>query len=167
MKCFDLVRWVFSKARRNDFEFFCVILWGIWNDRNNLVHSQKSKSAALVLDHALFLLQEFQTFLSSVSSQFPKPLSSGMVGRIPPPHGSLKLNCDAAVRVLSNSVYLGPAGPLICDIKALCKDVGVFSCQAISRSRNVMAHMLTSFALSSMKNHVWLDIRPSFLASVS
>ncbi|KAL5744797.1 hypothetical protein ACOSQ2_027913 [Xanthoceras sorbifolium] len=235
MKCFDLLRWVFSKSSRADFEFFCVVLWNIWNDRNSLVHLQKVKYAESLLDHAGFYLAEFQNTLASVSPLVPRPVCSGSVGWSPPPCGSLKLNCDAAVRidknfigvgaairdsfghvvvasshllsgffspeigeflalreglllashhslqvslietdasnvaagVLSKSVCLGPAGAIVNDIKALCKIVGVSSCQAISRSRNGLAHMLASFALSSMEDHVWLDVRPSCLFSGS
>ncbi|KAL5779809.1 hypothetical protein ACOSQ2_010546 [Xanthoceras sorbifolium] len=171
MKCFDLLRWVFSKSSRADFD---------------------------LLDHAGFYLAEFQNTLASVSPLVPRPVCSGSVGWSPPPCGSLKLNCDAAVRIDKNFIGVGAAirdssghvvvasshllsgffSPEIGEFLALREGlllashhslqvVGVSSCQAISRSRNGLAHMLASFALSSMEDYVWLDVRPSCLFSGS
>ncbi|KAK1592332.1 hypothetical protein Q3G72_023255 [Acer saccharum] len=41
------------------------------------------------------------------------------------------------------------------DISSLCKDVGVFSCKAISRCGNGLAHNLVSLAVSSPRDQLW------------
>ncbi|KAK2651634.1 hypothetical protein Ddye_011490 [Dipteronia dyeriana] len=51
------------------------------------------------------------------------------------------------------------------DISSLCKDVGVFSCMAISRVGNGLAHNLTSLAISSLRDHLWQGYCPSFLCA--
>ena len=38
MQCNDLIRWMFSRFSVSDFEYFCVILWSVWNNHNLLVH---------------------------------------------------------------------------------------------------------------------------------
>ncbi|KAL5832096.1 hypothetical protein ACOSQ4_017450 [Xanthoceras sorbifolium] len=67
------------------------------------------KSAESLLDHAGFYLAEFQNTLASVSPLVPRPVCSGSVGWSPPPCGSLKLNCDAAVRIDKNFIGVGAA----------------------------------------------------------
>ena len=52
--------------RKADFEFFCMILWNLWNDRNSLVHSMKSRAAGDILDGATNYLQEFQNTVASM-----------------------------------------------------------------------------------------------------
>ncbi|KAL5779709.1 hypothetical protein ACOSQ2_010446 [Xanthoceras sorbifolium] len=54
-----------------ELEEFCMILWGVWSDRNAVCHSKSPR----------------------VSADLPR--SSPW---LPPPAGSLKLNSDAAVK---------------------------------------------------------------------
>ncbi|KAL5776649.1 hypothetical protein ACOSP7_009575 [Xanthoceras sorbifolium] len=54
------------------------------------------------------------------------------------------------------------AGPVIDDIKALFKMVGISSYLAIPRSKNGMAYSLASLALSSIEDRFWLGERPCF-----
>ncbi|KAL5820848.1 hypothetical protein ACOSQ3_022730 [Xanthoceras sorbifolium] len=67
-------------------------------------------------------------------------------------------NVVAAVNDVS--VSFCKASPVISDIKAFYKVVGVSSCLAIPRSRNGLAHSLASLALSSMEDQLWLGVRP-------
>ncbi|KAK0592641.1 hypothetical protein LWI29_022791 [Acer saccharum] len=48
MGCFDLIRWIFGKVKKEVFELFCVILWGLWNERNEFVHAGKVNSAVVI-----------------------------------------------------------------------------------------------------------------------
>ncbi|KAL5738556.1 hypothetical protein ACOSP7_031317 [Xanthoceras sorbifolium] len=53
--------------------------------------------------------------------------------------------------------------PIVNDVKALFRDMGVSNCHAIPRSRNGMAHSLASLAFSSKDEFCWFNPEPSFL----
>ncbi|KAK2648339.1 hypothetical protein Ddye_015828 [Dipteronia dyeriana] len=58
------------------------------------------------------------------------------------------------------------AGFILDDVKALCEEVQVSKCQAISRSWNTLAHNLASVAVSTGRDRMWQDICRVSLSSV-
>ncbi|KAL5862002.1 hypothetical protein ACOSQ4_003298 [Xanthoceras sorbifolium] len=84
---------------------FCLILWGIWFERNVVIHSKNPSLNADLVSWSLSLLSEFQGTqkVFGFPSQPPgQPCSDPW---LPPLAGSLKLNTDAAVK--SGSSVLG------------------------------------------------------------
>ena len=72
---------------------------------------------------------------------------------------------NVAVMLNSNSSYLRDAMFIISDIQALRSDVGAFSCQAIPRESNSLAHGLANLAFSSGKEMQWRNADPSCIPS--
>ncbi|KAL5789913.1 hypothetical protein ACOSQ2_004801 [Xanthoceras sorbifolium] len=216
ISCFDLILWVFVRAKRAEFEEFCMILWGVWSDRNAVFHSKSPRVSADLVSWSLSLLREFQGTQRVFGSPSQPPRQPCSASWSPPPAGSLKLNTDAAVKsgfsvmgsgavvrdsqgkvvAASAKPLLGffPAeldellalregllvakelsliiewveldaanavarifnscpssfmDPIVSDIKALFRVVGVSNYHVIPRSRNGMAHSLASLAFSS------------------
>ncbi|KAL5784931.1 hypothetical protein ACOSQ2_007323 [Xanthoceras sorbifolium] len=56
--------------------------------------------------------------------------------------------------------------PIVNDVKALFRDMGVFNCHAIPRSRNGMIHSLAFLTFSSKKEFCWFNLEPSFLVGL-
>ncbi|KAL5832174.1 hypothetical protein ACOSQ4_017528 [Xanthoceras sorbifolium] len=98
ISCFDLILWVFVRAKRAEFEEFCMILWGVWSDRNAVFHSKSPKVSADLVSWSLSLLREFQGTQKVFGSPPPPPRQPCSALWSPPPAGSLKLNTDAAVK---------------------------------------------------------------------
>ncbi|KAK1554535.1 hypothetical protein Q3G72_013669 [Acer saccharum] len=73
---------------------------------------------------------------------------------------------NVVYEVNSNRFLSSIAGPVISDIKALFRDVGVINSQAIPRNRNVVAHTLASLAFSSYEDKTWLFEKPDCIASL-
>ncbi|KAL5756816.1 hypothetical protein ACOSQ2_021562 [Xanthoceras sorbifolium] len=74
-----------------------------------------------------------------------------------------------AVNVVSGvsdgDFFFSPVGHVVNDIRALYKELGVVSSLAIPRVRNSLAHSLASLALSSKKDQLWLNCKPSVFSS--
>ncbi|KAL5788181.1 hypothetical protein ACOSP7_005130 [Xanthoceras sorbifolium] len=101
-------RWLVSKVNSLAYELFCSLIWSVWNDRNLLVHSKKVRSAEEIVSSASFLLQDFQHSMDSLAAvPLVKFVALAVSRWEAPPPGSLKLNCDAAVKVDSPCVGLG------------------------------------------------------------
>ncbi|KAL5775011.1 hypothetical protein ACOSP7_012568 [Xanthoceras sorbifolium] len=233
ISCFDLILWVFVRAKRAEFEEFCMILWGVWSDRNAVFHSKSPKLNADLVSWSLSLLREFQGTQKVFGSPSQPPRQPCSASWSPPPAGSLKLNTDATVKSgfsvmgsgavvrdsqgkvvaasakpllgffpaelgellalregllvakelsliigwveldaanavarISNSCPSSFLDPIVSDIKALFRVVGVFNCHAIPRSRNGMAHSLASLAFSSKEDFYWFNPEPSFLVGL-
>ncbi|KAL5753791.1 hypothetical protein ACOSP7_022011 [Xanthoceras sorbifolium] len=233
ISCFDLILWFFVRAKRAEFEEFCMILWGVWSDRNAVLHSKSPRVSADLVSWSLSLLREFQGTQKVFGSPSQPPRQPCSASWSPPPAGSLKLNIDAAVKsgfsvmgsgavvrdsqgkvvAASAKPLLGffPAelgellalregllvakelslfiewveldaanavariskscpssfmDPIVSDIKALFRVVGVSNCHAIPRSRNGMAHSLASLAFSSKEDFYWFNPEPSFLVGL-
>ncbi|KAL5788264.1 hypothetical protein ACOSP7_005213 [Xanthoceras sorbifolium] len=92
ISCFDLILWVFVRAKRAELEEFCMILWGVWSKRNAVCHSKSPRFSADLVSWSLSLLREFQ----GTQKVFGSPVQPPRQPRSPPA-GSLKLNTDAAV----------------------------------------------------------------------
>ncbi|KAL5758330.1 hypothetical protein ACOSP7_020941 [Xanthoceras sorbifolium] len=55
--CNDSLIWHFDK---NGEYFFCMILWGVWSERNAVCHSKSPRVSADLVSWSLSLLREFQ-----------------------------------------------------------------------------------------------------------
>ncbi|KAL5737824.1 hypothetical protein ACOSP7_030585 [Xanthoceras sorbifolium] len=228
-----MILWVFVRAKRAEFEEFCMILWGVWSERNAVFHSNSPRVSADLVSWSLSLLREFQGTQKVFGSPPPPPREPCSSPWSPPPAGSLKLNTDAAVKpgcsVLGsgavvrdsqgkvvaasakpllgffpaelgemlalreglllakelnlfiewveldavnvvarvfNSLSSSVMDPIVSDVKALFRAVGVSNCHAIPRSRNGMAHSLASLAFSSKEEFCWFNPEPSFLVGL-
>ncbi|KAL5773835.1 hypothetical protein ACOSQ2_013759 [Xanthoceras sorbifolium] len=212
---------------------FCMILWGVWSDRNAVFHSKFPRVNADLVSWSLSLLREFQGTKKVFGSPYQPPRQPCSASWSPPPASSLKLNTDAAVKSgfsvmgsgavvrdsqgkvvaasakpllgffptelgellalregllvakelsliiewveldaanavarISNSCPSSFMDPIVSDIKALFRVVGVSNCHAIPRSRNGMAHSLASLAFSSKEDFCWFNPEPSFLVGL-
>ncbi|KAL5811773.1 hypothetical protein ACOSQ3_026723 [Xanthoceras sorbifolium] len=111
---FDLILWVFVKAKRAEFEEFCMILWGVWSNRNAVCHSKSPRLSADLVSWSLSLLREFQGTQKVFGSPLQPPRQRCSAPWSPPPAGSLKLNTDAAVKSgFSGKVVAASAKPLL------------------------------------------------------
>ncbi|KAL5738692.1 hypothetical protein ACOSP7_031453 [Xanthoceras sorbifolium] len=75
----------------------------------------------------------------------------------------VELDAANVVARVFNSCPSSFMDPIVSDIKALFRDVGVSNCHAIPRSRNGMTHSLASLAFSSKEEFCWFNPEPSFL----
>ncbi|KAL5783938.1 hypothetical protein ACOSQ2_006330 [Xanthoceras sorbifolium] len=233
ISCFDLILWVFVRTKRAEFEEFCMILWGVWSERNAVCHSKSPRFSADLVSWSLSLLREFQGTQKVFGSPLQPPRQPRSSPWSPPPAGSLKLNSDAAVspgyfvmgsgavvrdsqgKVVAasakpllgffpaelgellalreglllakefnliiewveldavnvvarvfNSLPCSVMDPIISDVKALFRDVGVINCHVIPRSGNGMAHSLASLAFSSKEEFCWFNPEPNFLVGL-
>ncbi|KAL5771380.1 hypothetical protein ACOSP7_015534 [Xanthoceras sorbifolium] len=179
ISCFDLILWVFVRAKRAEFEEFCMILWGVWSDRNAVFHSKSPRLSADLVSWSLSLLREFQGTQKVFGSPLQPPRQRCSAPWSPPPAGSLKLNTDTAVKSgfsvmdavnvvarVSSSFPCSVLDPIVSDVKALFRAVGVYNCLAIPRSGNGMAHSLTSLAFSSKEEFCWFYPEPNFLGGL-
>ncbi|KAL5788182.1 hypothetical protein ACOSP7_005131 [Xanthoceras sorbifolium] len=90
MKCVDFLRWLVSKVNSLAYEL------------------KKVRSAEEIVSSASFLLQDFQHSMDSLAAvPLVKFVALAVSRWEAPPPGSLKLNCDAAVKVDSPCVGLG------------------------------------------------------------
>ncbi|KAL5818845.1 hypothetical protein ACOSQ4_022687 [Xanthoceras sorbifolium] len=78
----------------------------------------------------------------------------------------VELNAVNVVARVLNSLPSSVMDPIISDVKALFRAVGVSNCHAIPRSGNGMAHSLASLAFSSKKEFCWFNPEPSFLVGL-
>ncbi|KAL5854065.1 hypothetical protein ACOSQ4_003867 [Xanthoceras sorbifolium] len=78
----------------------------------------------------------------------------------------VELDAVNAVARVFNSCPSSFMDPIVSDIKALFRVVGVSNCHVIPRSRNEMAHSLTSLAFSSKEEFCWFNPERSFLVGL-
>ncbi|KAL5823122.1 hypothetical protein ACOSQ4_021022 [Xanthoceras sorbifolium] len=86
ISCFDLILWVFVRAKRAELE------------ENAVCHSKSPRVSADLVSWSLSLLREFQGTQKVFGSPLQPPRQSRSPPWSPPPAGSLKLNSDAAVK---------------------------------------------------------------------
>ncbi|KAL5823813.1 hypothetical protein ACOSQ4_021713 [Xanthoceras sorbifolium] len=78
----------------------------------------------------------------------------------------VELDAANVVARVFNSCPNSFMGPIVSDIKALFRAMGVSNCHAITRSRNGMAHSLASLAFSSKEEFYWFNPEPNFLVGL-
>ncbi|KAL5826058.1 hypothetical protein ACOSQ3_017897 [Xanthoceras sorbifolium] len=160
---FDIVRWLSCQSTREDFEFLCILLWNLWFDRNL---SMYNGIGVAVRDHCRHILAAVSLcFPGSFSAEVGEALAlrEGLLLAKDLGIGVRFVECDSVNvvnDVSSSALRLGVAGCVLDDIRALCKDVGVVSCQAISRKRNALAHTLAALACSLREDRFWFDVEP-------
>ncbi|KAK3205618.1 hypothetical protein Dsin_019664 [Dipteronia sinensis] len=140
----------------------CMLAWAIWENRNSFHNSGKGKCAELVVSGAEALLSEFQLSKLASSVRPLPPTSWSSAEWLAPPPGRFKLNYAVAYRKNVKSIGVGVA--ILDDkglmIKAFLLEPGCCKCQAISKSRNSLAHKLALMAFSSAREFLWLDSSP-------
>ncbi|KAK3223534.1 hypothetical protein Dsin_010559 [Dipteronia sinensis] len=86
-----------------------MVAWAIWEDRNSLINSGRSKCAELVVSGAEALLSEFQ-ISKNATSRCPLPPSPRSSAEwFAPAPGRLKLNIAVAFRKSVGSIGVGAA----------------------------------------------------------
>ncbi|KAK4845804.1 hypothetical protein QYF36_009287 [Acer negundo] len=188
----DLLSWLAVNVKQSELEFACMILWGVWFNRNARSHAQIPRSADEVVGWVSGLLVEFHSSQQIFILKNKAPMISPHVAWSLPPSGELKLNSDVSVRkgfnhigvgvvirnaygqvvvamskaILGDSFQWSDTGPIVFDIKGLFEEVGVVKCLFTPRNGNVMAYTLAVLAFSSMEYRVWLDSMPNCLGSL-
>ncbi|PON49368.1 hypothetical protein PanWU01x14_230480 [Parasponia andersonii] len=100
---------------RKQFDFFCVLLWCLWTDRNMVVHGGKQRFAHHLVDFARTFLLEFHKS-STLSKDCGSPSLILRQRWITPPIGCFKLNIDTVI--YPGEVYFG-TGVVIHDLKGM------------------------------------------------
>uniref|UniRef100_A0A803QBS7 RNase H type-1 domain-containing protein n=1 Tax=Cannabis sativa TaxID=3483 RepID=A0A803QBS7_CANSA len=88
--------------------FFIVLCWCIWHERNAKFHGSAVKTATTILQFAQSYLLEFQTARAKIQRSYPQQTATVMEPNtstrfsskprwLAPPSGRLKLNSDAAI----------------------------------------------------------------------
>ncbi|PON51472.1 Ribonuclease H-like domain containing protein [Parasponia andersonii] len=98
---------LFSCVHKDTFEFFCILLWALWNNRNNVVHGRYARMEYELVDFCKSYLEEFHlsaSRLACVSSLSMRPHNTHWLPHV---HGQLKLNSDVAIRNGSGFVDAG------------------------------------------------------------
>ncbi|KAL5754526.1 hypothetical protein ACOSP7_022746 [Xanthoceras sorbifolium] len=86
--------------------WMCMVLWGIWFNRNAGVHSGVVRSAEVLLSWISGLLVEFKDTHRALAASKGGPTTAATVWSCPPP-GMLKLNTDVAVKPGNDCVGVG------------------------------------------------------------
>ncbi|KAL5778596.1 hypothetical protein ACOSQ2_009333 [Xanthoceras sorbifolium] len=68
LACNEVLCWLAGKVKINDFEWFCLFLWGLWGNRNVRIHRLKVRDVDQLITWVSGLFVEFQ---SSVSISVP------------------------------------------------------------------------------------------------
>ena len=99
---------LYATLNKAEFEAFCMLLWGIWYERNKCIHGLSSREPVAVVEGVGRLLYDYQEIQKIVKSE-PSHLEENrkVLSWIPPDTNSLKLNVDAAVRDASRFSGVG------------------------------------------------------------
>ncbi|KAL5861207.1 hypothetical protein ACOSQ3_002520 [Xanthoceras sorbifolium] len=94
-----------DNVKKDDMEAWCMVMWGIWFDRNNFVHNQKSKSHEDSLNWIYALLYEFQRVRVSrfLFQNLPHLPLGGFLLLLDP----LKFNSDVSVKANYDHIGIG------------------------------------------------------------
>ncbi|KAL5767475.1 hypothetical protein ACOSP7_014082 [Xanthoceras sorbifolium] len=81
----------------SNFKLACLIIWSIWNDRNQCLFRNQFKSADEVVSSSIFLLEEFASVCTLSTLVLPAtPSAANMVVWRAPAANYLKINVDVA-----------------------------------------------------------------------
>uniref|UniRef100_A0A5B7BVL5 RNase H type-1 domain-containing protein n=1 Tax=Davidia involucrata TaxID=16924 RepID=A0A5B7BVL5_DAVIN len=92
-QCFELLS---CSMGIDDFELWCVVLWMVWGQRNNVFHDGKGKVAEGVIMAAKNFLGEFREAQFKMSVVFPVWVRVGAASWSPPHEGVFKVNVDGS-----------------------------------------------------------------------
>ncbi|KAK2638075.1 hypothetical protein Ddye_025870 [Dipteronia dyeriana] len=172
---------------------FVLLIRAVWEDCNALLNCEKEKEPTLVVSCVLGLCDEFQNsnralhprddkgkVLVACSSQICGSFNAIVRQFLSLREGILLAkfyNLPVKIaEVCSSSVSVALKFPnsslvdvrfIVNDIRVLLSDVGLFLCQAVSESSDALAQNLVLIAFSSMRERLWLDLRPRFYFSAS
>ncbi|KAL5746546.1 hypothetical protein ACOSP7_027692 [Xanthoceras sorbifolium] len=93
------------QLRPEEFQLFVVILWAIWNRRNNIIHDRPCLPVADIFPWCKAFLDDFLQATTPLAQAPPAP--NRLVRWIPPIHNTFKLNTDAAMDATHNITGLG------------------------------------------------------------
>lgn len=88
---------------------FCVVVWAIWTDRNNMVNGGSFCDPSIVVSRAISMLDEFTNSKQAMAVSPPSSSRRSDVEWIVPPSGQLKLNSTVRFRNKSDKIGLGSA----------------------------------------------------------
>uniref|UniRef100_A0A803PLQ2 RNase H type-1 domain-containing protein n=1 Tax=Cannabis sativa TaxID=3483 RepID=A0A803PLQ2_CANSA len=102
---------------QQDFELMLCILWGIWTDRNKVVHGGTPRQPAAIVNYAVRFLEDFTRARKSTppaaatSSEIPATSSTATVQQAakwqPPQFNGFKMNVDAATNEEQKKLGIG------------------------------------------------------------
>uniref|UniRef100_A0A803QHU6 Reverse transcriptase domain-containing protein n=1 Tax=Cannabis sativa TaxID=3483 RepID=A0A803QHU6_CANSA len=102
---------------QQDFELLLCILWGIWTDRNKVVHGGSSRLHAAIINYAIRFHEDFIRAKNVVppaavcSNKQPATTPSATIQHVakwkPPLYNGFKLNVDAATNVDQKKLGVG------------------------------------------------------------
>ncbi|KAK3188613.1 hypothetical protein Dsin_028174 [Dipteronia sinensis] len=107
LRCLDILCWVSLKIDREAMARFAMVMWGIWFNRNQLLHNKCGRDPGELVSWVAGLLEEFQGTYKSLLSSLSSDSAVAKEGWHPPPMGCLKLNTDAAVPPSGNCFGIG------------------------------------------------------------
>ncbi|KAI9201731.1 hypothetical protein LWI28_028244 [Acer negundo] len=87
------------KISREDLAWFSMVLWGVWFNRNQMVHNKSRRDPGELVSWVAGLLEEFQGTHKSLNSSLSLAVAVVKDGWSPPPPGCLKLNSDVAIPI--------------------------------------------------------------------
>ncbi|KAA8515192.1 hypothetical protein F0562_018371 [Nyssa sinensis] len=85
---------VYLRCFREEVEWCCIILWGIWNSRNAIVHGGSARDPDSVDLWAKDYLEEFKQACRRMSYVVPGVVPIGVTKWRRPHEGNFKLNVD-------------------------------------------------------------------------
>ncbi|XP_043804432.1 uncharacterized protein LOC122721302 [Manihot esculenta] len=94
-----------SSASVENASLMLMILWALWQNRNNVVWKCQGQTASGVFFMALNFLQQWKA--TCVVSPVSTIIDSARLGWSPPPHGWIKANIDASLSLQRGSVGFG------------------------------------------------------------
>ena len=92
--------------KTDDLEFFCILSWAIWSDRNKSVFANSSSEAIPIVEDSFSYLREFQRCQLMLTVKSPANCDTVKRWQAPP-LGKLKLNVDAAFNQALNMFSVG------------------------------------------------------------
>ena len=100
VSCVSMDEWwcnVIDRCTDDDLQLAAVILWSLWNNRNDMVWNLKHKAAIRIVHDALSFLQQWIIAQQLPSIRNNQQCNQGTVSWIKPPSGVVTCNVDAAL----------------------------------------------------------------------
>lgn len=104
----DLFCWMEDHGRTDEFQFFLLLCWSLWIDRNTMVFKGITKPASETIDRCHILLKSYHLKPHNILDH--KINQPSMDSWQPPPDGVLKINVDASVQASFDHRGIGIVG---------------------------------------------------------